>query len=89
MKLPWATTEAALVDMQGQLLQQQGGGLGEAMEANKRVLTLLHADSHSVARQGASPTRVFVTLHFTGFTQPKASASHTFDPSAGCENLRG
>lgn len=41
MKLPWATTEAALVDMQGQLLQQQAGGLGEAMEANKRVLTLL------------------------------------------------
>ena len=41
LKLPWATTEAALVDMQGQLLQQQAGGLGEAMEANKRVLTLL------------------------------------------------
>ena len=58
MKLPWATTEAALVDMQGQLLQQQAGGLEEAMEGNRRVLTLLHADSHSLAWQGPSPTRV-------------------------------
>ncbi len=38
MKRPWATAEAALVDMQGQLLQQQAArGLEEAMESHKRV----------------------------------------------------
>jgi hypothetical protein len=48
VKLPWATSEAALVNMQRQLLQQHAGGLGEAMEAQKRVPTLLQADSNSL-----------------------------------------
>ena len=38
LKRPWATAEAALVDMQGQLLLQQAAGdLEEAMESHKHV----------------------------------------------------
>lgn len=44
MKRPWATAEAALVEMQGQLLQQQAAwGLEEAMESHKRVSTTCKA----------------------------------------------
>ena len=40
LKRPWATAEAALVDMQGQLLLQQAAGdLEEAMESHKNVST--------------------------------------------------
>ena len=40
LKRPWATAEAALVDMQGQLLLQQAAGdLEEAMESHKQVST--------------------------------------------------
>ncbi|CAL5227398.1 g10353 [Coccomyxa viridis] len=39
LKRPWATAEAALVDMQGQLLLQQAAGdLDEAMESHKNVV---------------------------------------------------
>lgn len=37
MKRPWGTAEAALVDLQGQLLEQQAGAEG-AMEAHKTVI---------------------------------------------------
>ena len=51
LKRPWATAEAALVDMQGQLLLQQAAGdLEEAMESHKNVSTQYRPISFETAR---------------------------------------